>query len=530
MPSVRWEGPQFSLGSLAHVNREVCSRLLIAQDVDLSIIPFGADDIDPECIGSGRNIKSGYSRYLPQSDFHIRHQWPPNFSAPHDGQWILFQPWELGYIPKAWVEPILSQVDQVWVYSKNTLEMYVNSGIPEKKIFVFPLGVNSHIFCSSGPTLNLKTLKSFKFLFVGGTIWRKGIDILLTAYIKSFTKDDDVCLVIKDFGSNSFYKGQTSEETIRKLLLTPNAPEIIYISEDLTELQMAALYRSCNVLVHPYRGEGFGLPILEAMASGIPVIVPDKGPAIEFTNRECALYLPSSIIQGDLGTTLMVSNPKWIEVYSDGLAQVMIMARDHKVALSVMGNNAETLARNSYSWEHTVEAIVNRFHDSIDNYPIRLDRANWIGNVDATRQECASAEHCLDEAIEKNLEDPKIAPSNSIEKIPDKVIKDSSEQKPLELHIHGGEVGLIDSYGFNPLDFPAIWSIPRRLSNVTNWHGHIPFAFALISLLEPGSFVELGTHKGDSYFSFCQAIDRLGLSTECFAVDTWLGDDQAGHY
>ena len=50
------------------------------------------------------------------------------------------------------------------------------------------------------------------FLFVGGTIARKGIDILLDAYTSQFTADDDVCLVIKDFGTDSFYKGQTCEE------------------------------------------------------------------------------------------------------------------------------------------------------------------------------------------------------------------------------------------------------------------------------------------------------------------------------
>ncbi len=83
---------------------------------------------------------------------------------------------------------------------------------------------------------------------------------------------------------------------------------------------------------------------------------------------------------------------------------------------------------------------------------------------------------------------------------------------------------------FNPLKYPAIWGIPRRVTDVTSWHGHIPFAFAVISLLEPDKFVELGTHKGDSYFSFCQAIDFLGLPTQCFAVDTWQGDHQAGYY
>lgn len=87
-----------------------------------------------------------------------------------------------------------------------------------------------------------------------------------------------------------------------------------------------------------------------------------------------------------------------------------------------------------------------------------------------------------------------------------------------------------NSFEFDPLKYPAIWNIPQRLSDVNSWHGHIPFAFAIISLLEPHRFVELGTHKGDSYFSFCQTVDFLNLPTECFAVDTWQGDHHAGNY
>ncbi len=52
----------------------------------------------------------------------------------------------------------------------------------------------------------------------------------------------------------------------------------------------------------------------------------------------------------------------------------------------------------------------------------------------------------------------------------------------------------------------------------------------LIRTFEPKIFVELGTHTGNSYFSFCQSVKENNLTTKCYAVDTWQGDEHAGNY
>ena len=83
---------------------------------------------------------------------------------------------------------------------------------------------------------------------------------------------------------------------------------------------------------------------------------------------------------------------------------------------------------------------------------------------------------------------------------------------------------------FNPLNYPICFSKPERLTDVTSWHEHIPFAFTIMQMMKPKIFVELGTHKGDSYCAFCQAVNLLGLNTACYAVDTWEGDEHSGLY
>jgi glycosyltransferase involved in cell wall biosynthesis len=77
---------------------------------------------------------------------------------------------------------------------------------------------------------------------------------------------------------------------------------------------------------------------------------------------------------------------------------------------------------------------------------------------------------------------------------------------------------------------PICLARPRRNTAIPSWKEHIPFALNLVAALRPGSIVELGTHAGDSYCAFCQAVAEAHLPTRCFAVDTWQGDPQAGFY
>jgi hypothetical protein len=72
--------------------------------------------------------------------------------------------------------------------------------------------------------------------------------------------------------------------------------------------------------------------------------------------------------------------------------------------------------------------------------------------------------------------------------------------------------------------------IPNLLQRPSAWIGHLPFAFWLTGELKPKCLVELGTHYGHSYFSFCEGVTGSTEEMNFFAVDTWQGDAHAGTY
>ncbi|MGC9079737.1 MAG: class I SAM-dependent methyltransferase [Nanopusillaceae archaeon] len=80
-------------------------------------------------------------------------------------------------------------------------------------------------------------------------------------------------------------------------------------------------------------------------------------------------------------------------------------------------------------------------------------------------------------------------------------------------------VSLLDLIKFEPI-----------VLGPSTWIQHTPFAYWFMKIFNPGIFVELGTHYGVSYFSFCKSVKDNDLSTKCYAVDNWLGDYHAGFY
>ena len=347
---------------MALINREVVRRLAARPGLQVSLQTRNRY-LDAGTVPEMADLMPLLTPLPGPADVHVRHQWPFSADPPPDGRWVVMQHWEFGAIPRAWLSPLQTRIDELWVASRFVREGVIASGVPADRVAVIPCGIDTALFTDVGPRYPLRSTKRVTFLFVGGTIWRKGVDLLLQAYERAFTADDDVTLVIKDFGARTSYLGQGMAEQIAAMQAAPGGPEIQVIEHDLAPADLAALYRRADCLVHPYRGEGFGLPIAEAMASGLPVIVPAYGACLDFCSPETAVLVPATVVtlaERAVATVETVLHPWVCEVEVPAFAAAMRAMAADPAAFREMADRGQARIRADFTWEQTVDRIMER--------------------------------------------------------------------------------------------------------------------------------------------------------------------------
>jgi glycosyltransferase involved in cell wall biosynthesis len=247
------------------------------------------------------------------------------------------------------------------------------------------------------------------FLSVGAMTWNKGIDLLLNAYVKLYNESyinmklkngkdrnsQKYLLVLK--GNDALYESKllflNALKNIPGAMALYEKKWIVYYGTELTKIEMSRMYSGADVYVSPYRAEAFNIPIFEAIASGLLVIVTDYHDEVNQVSSPTHKWLDDSFamkVRSDLIRLTSYGNP-YSYCFEPDVDDLY-----NKMKLSASSNNlnlrlhAKIVGPQYIKSYLTWDIIANRFLNIIDNklYPkpfVRIEKPE--NNMVYTRHE-----------------------------------------------------------------------------------------------------------------------------------------------
>ena len=279
--------------SLSIINRNLALKL---KELGVTFCITALDQYSPE---SGllksdvKTLKELEKVELENIDVQVRHSYPPIWQWPvNDNTKVVYiQPWEFEKALFEWQYKFETFADALIVPSNYIANVFTTGGLKPSNLFTVANGFDEKVFNKGDPT-DLHPLVNpdeFNFVYVGNSQWRKGLDILANAWGKSFKKYDKATLIIKD--NPKIYGKNNILNEIIKMQYKTGCSRIVYIDEELTQEQMASIYKASKVVVHPYRAEGFGMHIQEATACGCLPLIPANGPTDDFIPEDIGIRI-----------------------------------------------------------------------------------------------------------------------------------------------------------------------------------------------------------------------------------------------
>lgn len=314
--TIQFYGPFFTNFSYARITRGLALAMNKISDNYKTFVSGNPDTIDyypsESDLNKNQEIKNIFKPYGFQSDIVIYNNFPKTITSLNGldnlpGKIKLMHiSWEESVYPKHWVDEINQNIHGVITIAKFVKELLIKSGV-KVPIIVANNAVNDDFANAPKTIYPLKTQKAVKLYHNSTGKKRKGVDLLIKAYMESFTIKDDICLVIKTTPTveNSFLEiiAQYKKE---------DSPEIEVIIKDLSDADMASLQYTVDAAVYPSRAEGFGIPALEAMYMSKPVIVTNYSGFTDFCNKENSYLVDFKLVNTDQ-TDLINPGAKWAE-------------------------------------------------------------------------------------------------------------------------------------------------------------------------------------------------------------------------
>ena len=269
---------------------------------------------------------------------------------------------EVDGLPKDWVEQA-NKMDEIWVPSEFNKITFANSGV-KVPIHVIPLGVDINYF---NPQIKGHKISN-KYVFLSVFEWgeRKAPEKLLTAFANEFSDSDEVILICKVFNNDGSINVR---EEVNKLNLKNKGKNIYFIyNQNIPGYQMGSLYNSADCLVIPTRGEGWGMPILEGMACGLPVITTNWSAQTDFYNEKYGYPVNVKGLIPAIAKCPYYDGFQWSDPDTEHLQYQLRYVYENREEARQKGLLAAEYVRNNWTWLHAAKKIKNRLQDIYSNF------------------------------------------------------------------------------------------------------------------------------------------------------------------
>jgi GT2 family glycosyltransferase len=256
-------------------------------------------------------------------------------------------------LDEEWVRQC-NELHEVWVPSEWSRQTFAESGV-RVPIHLVPLGVDTNYFHPGIRSKRFGPRYTFLSVFEWGE--RKAPEVLLRAWAAAFTKRDDVQLVLKI--TNNDASVDVAAQIAALDLPKDMAPLVILYNENIPGAQMGSLYRAADCFVLASRGEGWGMPVLEAMACGLPTIATDFGGTTAFLREGVAYPLRVGSLIPAVARCRYYPGFRWAEPDVEHLVHLLRHAYQHQDEARAVGERAATYAQE-WTWEKAAVKIVER--------------------------------------------------------------------------------------------------------------------------------------------------------------------------